>query len=95
MLVRAPVATSQAVLGGVEERAWNIARTAGILEGAERGVGRRRVPSRPEAPWIEGAWTAGRVRPLGLPGWTGIEGVPRAVRRERALWVVWARELLP
>lgn len=68
MFVSAPVATIHAVFLGVERRAFDMAFMNGSDEADALGVGRRDVPSRPEAPWIAGAWTAGRVRPVEEPG---------------------------
>lgn len=67
MLVRAPVATSQAVWGAVERRALAIAWTAGSFMGCANGEGRRDVPSKPDSPWIDGAWMARRVRDFEAP----------------------------
>jgi len=50
MLVSAPVATTQAVPGGVERRAEAMEGRKGVVCGGTRGVGRRWVPSRPDSP---------------------------------------------
>lgn len=50
MFVRAPVATTHAVPGGVARRAAAIAGMNGSVLGGTRGVGRRWVPSRPDSP---------------------------------------------
>jgi hypothetical protein len=68
-----------------------MASTAGTGEGLEPGVGRRSVPSRPVRPWMSvGACSAGRSRALLRPTCSGISlSLPKAVRREAALWVVF------
>ena len=50
MFVKAPVATTHAVPGGVDLRADAIAGMKGSVLGGTRGVGRRFVPSRPVSP---------------------------------------------
>lgn len=68
MFVNAPVATNHAVPFGVESKAEAMASMNGSVEWVVVGVGRRDVPSNPVAPWIAGAWTAGRVSPFAEPG---------------------------
>jgi hypothetical protein len=67
MLVKAPVATTQAVPGLVFKSAVAMALTAGSCICGTAGEGRRRVPSSPEVPWISPAWTAGRISPFAAP----------------------------
>lgn len=50
MFVNAPVATIQAVSGGVERSADAMAGMHGSDRAGIRGSGRREVPSRPESP---------------------------------------------
>ena len=85
MLVRAPVAINQAVLGGVWRSADAIASMAGSDLGATVGAGKSVVPSNPVSPWMSPAWTAGRTSPEAAPGCTGIEDRPMAVSTDPAL----------
>lgn len=50
MFVRAPVATSHTVNGGFDAMATAIAEIAEFGFASVRGLGRRRVPSRPDSP---------------------------------------------
>lgn len=85
ILVTAPVATNQAVPGGVLKSADAIASIAGSDLGGTVGTGKSEVPSSPDSPWISPAWAAGRTRPEEAPGYTGIEDWPMAVSTDPAL----------
>lgn len=55
IFVRAPVAINHAVSFWVPRRAVAMASMAGSSRWGTAGVGRREVPSRPEAPWMASA----------------------------------------
>ena len=61
------MATNHALLGGVAKSAAAIASTARSSLCETAGMGKREVPSKPDAPWIAGACTAGRTRPVLAP----------------------------
>lgn len=85
MFVSVPVATRTQVCGGVDRIADAIAviALAGWAEAV--GMGSSEVPSIPLEPWMSGACTAGRMKGLEQPEYTGMEVRPMDVRMLRTL----------
>lgn len=96
MLVRVPVATSQAVCGGHDMSASRMSLMAlRCARGSFSGRGSRSVPSRPLSPWMSGACSIFRQNGLDAPGWMEMSSLPMACSTLWALLVVLINGALP
>ena len=89
------MATTAQVWNGVFMIASYMARMVFPDFMATFGSGSKVVPSIPESPWISGAWTAGRMKGLRDPAYTGTSVFPIAVSSESALAVTLSIEEFP